>query len=184
VLLDHVIDRVWSDSHGHGHGRRDARVHRGSSGKGAGTDDTGDRGQSEEPPSRWIAWREHGLIDYRRVCGWRAKHAVSLSHGINLRLAWVRAGAEVGASPRLASVVIPKPCQSQERYYQNRIGVDARQRGEIQPELFGFPMNSLQRLIPGQASKTTRPAAPKPSGAWWSSGSRRKPNETEQSRDR
>ena len=39
---------------------------------------------------------------YGRVCGWRAKHAGSLGHGINLRLAWARAGAEVHASPRLA----------------------------------------------------------------------------------
>src|SRR6267378_517163 len=37
-----------------------------------------------------------------RVYGWRAKHAGSLGHGINLRLAWARAGAEVHASPRLA----------------------------------------------------------------------------------
>ena len=40
--------------------------------------------------------------DCRRVCGWRAKHAVSLGHGSLVLLAWVRAGAEVTASPRLA----------------------------------------------------------------------------------
>ena len=45
---------------------------------------------------------------YGRVCGWRAKHAVSLSHWICLLVAWVRAGAEVAAFPSACFGVIQK----------------------------------------------------------------------------
>src|SRR5450755_1704865 len=44
---------------GHGHGRRDARVHRSGCGKGASTDGACDRGHGEETAPSRIAWREH-----------------------------------------------------------------------------------------------------------------------------
>ena len=65
----------------HRDGLEDALVHCGSGGKSAGADDARDRGHGKETAPGWIAWREHhGLIECRRVCGWRAKHAVSLGH--------------------------------------------------------------------------------------------------------
>jgi hypothetical protein len=77
------------------------RRHRSSS-EATSPDETSAGGHGEETSTCRVDGREHRMVDCRRVCGWRAKHAVSLGHGINLRLAWVRAGAEVDASPRLA----------------------------------------------------------------------------------
>ncbi len=77
MSLEKEYDASW-----HGDGRKDAWVHRGRSGEGTGANGACDRGHGEETAPRWIAWREHhGVVDCRRVCGWRAKHAVSLDHG-------------------------------------------------------------------------------------------------------
>jgi hypothetical protein len=47
-------------------------------------------------------------IYYGRVCGWRAKHAVSLGHlDFDSLVVGVRAEAEVPASPRLARALAP-----------------------------------------------------------------------------
>jgi hypothetical protein len=82
--IDHAEHRIWPAVPGRGHGRGDARVHRSSTGKGASTDDARDGGHGEETPPRRIAWREHhGVVDCRRVCGWRDIHAVSLGHWIS-----------------------------------------------------------------------------------------------------
>ena len=47
-----------------------------------------------------------GALAYGRVCGWRAKHAVSLGHWISVLVAWVRAGRKFVPSPRLAFMVL------------------------------------------------------------------------------
>jgi len=80
VLLDHGLDRVGPDWHGDGLG--DVVRRRCSGGEATCPDEAGAGGDGEETAPGWIAWREHELIDCRRVCGWRAKHAVSLGHGI------------------------------------------------------------------------------------------------------
>jgi hypothetical protein len=57
---------------------------RSSSGKSAGADNACDGGHGEETAPRRVAWREHHwVVECRRVCGWRAKHAVSLGHWIS-----------------------------------------------------------------------------------------------------
>jgi putative ABC transport system substrate-binding protein len=67
---------------------------------GAGADDADDRGHGEESSPRWVDGREHhGVVYCRRVCGWRAKHAVSLGHGKSSSVFGVRAGAEVRSFP-------------------------------------------------------------------------------------
>ncbi len=86
--------RIRPAGPGHGHGLGDIRRPRGG-GKGASTDGARDRGHSEETAPHGIAWREHhGVVDCRRVCGWRVIHAISLGHGIGAPVAWVRAEAE------------------------------------------------------------------------------------------
>jgi len=111
VDFDQTKYRIWQ-GRGNGEARQgrnglgDVRRPRGS-GKGASTDGACDGGHGEETAPRGIAWREHhGMIDCRRVCGWRAKHAISLDHlGSQSFMARVRAGAEVLASPRLAFMI-------------------------------------------------------------------------------
>jgi hypothetical protein len=91
VRLDHGMDRVWPDWHGDGLG--DVRGLCGS-GKGAGTDDARDGRSGEETAPGWIARREHyGVVDCRRVCGWRDIHAVSPGH-LDRRPFWL--GLEPG----------------------------------------------------------------------------------------
>src|SRR5260370_26766180 len=87
VLLDHVMDRIWPDWHGHGLG--DIFGHRRCR-EAASPDGARDRGRGEESAPRRIDGREHhGMVYCRRVCGWRAKHAVSLGHWI-LSPLWLR----------------------------------------------------------------------------------------------
>jgi hypothetical protein len=71
VDLDQGKHRIRPALPGHGHGLGDGRRPRGG-GKGASTDGACGSGRGEESSPRRI---------YRRVCGWRAKHAVSLGHG-------------------------------------------------------------------------------------------------------
>src|SRR5882724_9956611 len=89
---------------------------------------------------------------YGRVCGWRAKHAVSLGHlGTQSFLARVRAGAEATTSPRLA-------------FMKRNAG--ARRRQERACRLWSdcSPIRSA-RWISGWPSKRTGLRGPKPSGA-------------------
>ena len=62
----------------------------GNRGEAADADDAGAGGKGDKASPR----RVDG-VDCRRVCGWRAKHAVSLGHWIPVLVARVRAGAEV-----------------------------------------------------------------------------------------
>ena len=59
VNFDQAKHRIRPAAPGYGHGLGDARVHRGSNGKGAGTDDARDRGHGEETAPGGITWREH-----------------------------------------------------------------------------------------------------------------------------
>jgi hypothetical protein len=81
--------------------------HRSGNGECAHTGGTGAGCNSEETsPVR---------ID-RRVCGWRAKHAISSGHWRAILVTRVRAGAEVDASPRLAFAISLNHGKDNSRY--------------------------------------------------------------------
>jgi hypothetical protein len=58
------------------------------------------------PPAAMPGVRKEATPCRGRVCGWRAKHAVSLGHENASLLAWVGAGAEAAPCPRLAFMII------------------------------------------------------------------------------
>jgi hypothetical protein len=80
------IDRAGGTGWGSGrHGSDGERANAGNAGAGRNGQETTSRRR----------------ID-RRVCGWRAKHAISSGHLVRASMARVRAGAEAATSPRLA----------------------------------------------------------------------------------